>query len=75
MKKVLVPYQKEESIKLCDKHTEQQCAGNLWLTFGYGSKHDSCELSLDLCDECADKLLQYLKKEFKNKAKLTESHL
>jgi hypothetical protein len=75
MKKVLVPYQREEFIKYCDKHDRRECDGNLWLTFGYGSKHDMSEVSIDLCDECADKLLEYLKKEFGEAAKLKESNL
>ena len=73
MKKVLVPYRKEEFIKLCDKHHDQECAGNMWLTFGYGSKHDGSEVSIDFCDECADALLKYLKKEFGAAAKLKDA--
>ena len=75
MKKVITPYQREESIKLCDKHNKRECNGNLWLTFGYGSKHDEKEMSLDFCDECADKLLKYLKTEFKERAILIDSKL
>ena len=75
MKKVLVPYQREESIKFCDKHHDKGCAGNVWITFGYGSKHDSSEVTVDICDECADKLLKYLKKEFGEAANLTDSKL
>ena len=75
MKKVLTPYQKEEAVLLCDKHNDRECNGHMWLTFGYGSKHDMQEMSLDMCDECADKFLAYLKKEFGNQAKLTDSHL
>lgn len=75
MKKVIVPYQREESIKLCDKHRKRECAGNMWLTFGYGSSHDMSEMSIDMCDECADRLIEYLKNEFKERAKLTDSHL
>lgn len=75
MKKVIIPYQKEESVKLCDKHTSRECACNIWITFGYGSKHDGTEMSLDMCDECADKLLKYLKKEFGDRAVLKDAYL
>jgi hypothetical protein len=75
MKKVIIPYQREEAIKLCDKHNKKTAAGNIWLTFGFGSKYDTQEMSIDLCDECADKLLKYLKTEFKDRAILINSNL
>ena len=73
MRKVIVPYQAEQSIKYCDKHKKRECAGNLWLTFGYGSQYDLSEVSIDMCDECADKLSRYLKKEFGEDSNLKES--
>ena len=75
MKKVITPYQAEEFIKYCDKHTDRECAGNLWMTFGYGSKHDATEISIDLCDECADQLIDYLKKEFGKNFKQTDAKI
>ena len=75
MKKVIVPYQREEAVRFCDKHNKKTAAGNIWLTFGYGSKYDNQEMTLDLCDECAEKLFQYLKTEFKDQSKLTYSKL
>jgi len=75
MKKVTVPYRKEEYVRLCDKHKKRKCNGNLWLTFGWPSQYDNQELSMDLCDECATKLLNYLKTEFSNQINLTDSKL
>ena len=75
MKKILIPYQREEFIKLCDKHHKEESSGNFWLTFGESSKYGQSEMSIDLCDECAEHLMQYLKIEFKDRAKLTNSIL
>ena len=75
MKKVLVPYQREEFVKYCDKHNKRECAGDVWISFGYGSKFDCSEIKLDICDECAEKLMKYLEKEFGEKAKRTDASL
>lgn len=75
MKKILTPYQREEFVKYCDKHTDRECHGDVWITFGYGSKHDATEIKLDICDECADKLINYLKHQFGKNFKQTDASL
>lgn len=75
MKKVLIPLRREESIRYCDKHHDRECNGDIQITFNYGSKYDLSEIGLDICDECADRLVDYLKKEFGNRMRFKDSKI
>ena len=44
---------------LCGKH-EVYGPCSLTLTFGYGSEYDGERLTLDLCAECADRIMKEL---------------
>lgn len=47
------------------KHTSETPAfSQVMIHFWYGSKNDMKQGSLHLCDECSDKLIHLLKKEY-----------
>lgn len=65
MKKILKPYEKEESVFYSD--FTGKCFGdfdpevNLTMHFNYGSKHDGATLKLHLTDTEAEKILDVIK--------------
>lgn len=65
MKKVLKPFQEEESVFYSD--FTGKCFGdfepevNLTMHFNYGSKHDGATLKLHLSDKESEKLLEVIK--------------
>lgn len=59
MKKIITPAVPEKAEYLCDV-TSKPAYGKLVLTFGYGSHHDLDVLRMDLSDEAADEIIQFL---------------
>lgn len=72
MKKITVQAVIEESEHYCDKHSDVKANGRLKMDFGYGSKYDLESITLDICDDCADKIIEFLKSEFNESVKLEE---
>lgn len=60
MKKIITPGVREEAEFICDV-TGKPAYGKLLMTFGYGSHHDTQMLEVDLSDEAADEIVQFLK--------------
>lgn len=60
MKKIISPAVREEAEYICDV-TGKPAHGKLLVTFGYGSHHDTQVLEMDLSDEAADEIIQFLK--------------
>lgn len=60
MKKIITPGVREEAEYVCDV-TGKPAYGKLLMTFGYVSHHDTQILEMDLADEAADEVIQFLK--------------
>jgi len=75
MKKILKPYQREEAVYYSDFNGK--CFGklhpevNLSLSFDYGSKYDGEFLDLDLSDEEAESVLEFIKSKISEDCKET----
>lgn len=75
MKRVLKPYQREEAVYYSD--FGGKCFGklgpevNLLLSFDYGSKYDGEYLDLDLSDEEAESVLEFIKSKISEDCKET----
>lgn len=61
MKKIITPAVREEAEILCDV-TGKPAYGKLVISFGYGSHLDTQVLEMDLSDEAADEIIQFLQK-------------
>ena len=59
MKKIITPGVREEAEHICDV-TGRPAVGKLFMTFDFGSRHDLQVLEVDLSDEAADEILQFL---------------
>lgn len=64
MKKVIKPFQSEQAKYYCDKHPNKEVFSELNWQFWYGSQYDLDLITVHLCDECAKKLREQLKKNF-----------
>jgi hypothetical protein len=51
---------KMKRCKMCGKKIKGYNSLNIEYQFGYGSKHDGDSIECRLCNECADKLTNYL---------------
>lgn len=72
MKKIIKPATKE----IVDFHCDftgtklEYSACDVRIFFGYGSKHDGCSITLDLSDDAAEDLLEFIKSKLSKEAKL-----
>lgn len=64
MKKIIVPAVREESKYFCDKHPDRECFTKAITLCWYGSKFDTLNLKMHLCDECMETLYNYVKENF-----------
>jgi len=64
MKKVIQQSQKEVAEFVCDKHQDRKACGHVKLHFWYGSQYDLHVIEADVCDECGQNLIEYLKQNF-----------
>lgn len=77
MKKIIKPAAQEQSEYFCDFSGEKlvdYIPAELKICFGYGSKHDGFYLNLDLSDDAAEELLEFIKNKLspQTKEKLKE---
>jgi hypothetical protein len=60
MKKIITPGVREEAEYVCDV-TGKPAYGKLVMEFSFSSHHDEQVLEMDLSDEAADEIIQFLK--------------
>ncbi len=64
MKKVIVERVREEAKYFCDKHPDREAYTQIASMCWYGSKFDIQHIRMNLCDECMEKLYDFVKENF-----------
>jgi len=65
MKKVIVPFVREEAQYFCDKHHDKVCFSELKIISWWGSGYDLNGIEIHLCDRCLKEMYDLLYKKFK----------
>ena len=60
--------------KFLNEYDEQEKFGLHYDSIGYGSKYDGCNINIDMCCECFDKMMKdYIQPRLQFKSAITDS--
>ena len=60
--------------KFLNEYDEQENFGLHYNSIGYGSKYDGCNINIDMCCECFDKMMKdYIQPKLQFKSAITDS--
>ena len=60
--------------KFLNEYDEQENFGLHYNNIGYGSKYDGCNINIDMCCECFDKMMKdYIQPRLQFKSAITDS--
>ena len=60
--------------KFLNEYDEQENFGFHYNNIGYGSKYDGCNINIDMCCECFDKMMKdYIQPRLQFKSAITDS--